>query len=86
MNSRFLYLIFCIVICATLMMCKTFPDLNIAVNVPYPDDNPTDTAKIALGKKLFFDTRLSIDNTVSCASCHKPGFCFYGWAQNGVLE
>lgn len=76
MNSRFLYLFFCIIICASFVMCKTLPDLNTAVNVPYPDDNPTDTAKIALGKKLFFDTRLSIDNTVSCASCHKPGFAF----------
>jgi len=76
MNSRFLYLIFCIVICASFVMCKTLPDLNTAVNVPYPDDNPTDTAKIALGKKLFFDTRLSLDNTISCASCHKPGFAF----------
>jgi len=76
MNSRFLYICFCIVISATFLMCKTLPDLNTSVNVPYPDDNPTDTAKIALGKKLFFDTRLSLDNTISCASCHKPGFAF----------
>ena len=34
------------------------------------------TAKANLGKQLFFDTRLSIDSTISCASCHdlKDGF------------
>ena len=30
----------------------------------------TDLAKVALGFALFHDTRLSVDNTVSCASCH----------------
>jgi len=32
--------------------------------------NPMSREKIALGKKLFFDTRLSRDKTLSCASCH----------------
>lgn len=32
--------------------------------------NPISKEKIALGKELFFDTRLSRDNTISCASCH----------------
>jgi cytochrome c peroxidase len=32
--------------------------------------------KAELGKLLFFDPLLSKDNTVSCASCHKPGFAF----------
>jgi len=31
---------------------------------------------IALGKKLFFDKRLSINNTISCASCHQVAFAF----------
>src|SRR5689334_17423498 len=31
---------------------------------------------IALGRKLFFDTRLSADGTVSCASCHQPEHAF----------
>lgn len=38
---------------------------------PYPADNPPSPAKIALGKDLFFDKRLSIDSSVSCASCHE---------------
>ena len=38
-----------------------------------PADNPTTKAKAFLGKQLFFDPRLSGDNTISCASCHIPG-------------
>jgi cytochrome c peroxidase len=34
-------------------------------------DNPMSKEKIALGKELFFDTRLSKDKTINCASCHK---------------
>ena len=37
-----------------------------------PDENPLTQAKIELGKQLYFDPRLSVDNTVSCASCHDP--------------
>lgn len=37
---------------------------------PLPLDVQLDKRKVELGKKLFFDTRLSKDNTVSCASCH----------------
>lgn len=39
---------------------------------PAPKDNPTTDEKVALGKQLFFDKRLSGDNTMSCASCHQP--------------
>nr|WP_289814890.1 cytochrome-c peroxidase [Paraburkholderia caribensis] len=35
-----------------------------------PDSLPTDTGKVALGRQLFNDVRLSADNTISCASCH----------------
>ncbi len=40
--------------------------------VPIPADNPATLAKIALGRKLFFDRRLSANNTMSCAICHIP--------------
>ena len=60
----------------SLWMCKSIPDLNQFVATPAPSDNPMDAAKIALGKALFFDTRLSLDNTINCASCHKPGLAF----------
>src|SRR5436190_7869698 len=38
--------------------------------VPFPADNPYTEKKRALGAALFFDTRLSVDNSRSCASCH----------------
>lgn len=40
--------------------------------LPIPADNPLTPAKIALGRKLFYDRRLSINNTFSCAMCHVP--------------
>jgi cytochrome c peroxidase len=44
--------------------------------VPIPSDNPPTAETIALGRKLFYDTRLSKDNSVSCASCHNPELAF----------
>ena len=41
-------------------------------SVPVPADNPLTRAKIELGRKLFFDRRLSINDTLSCATCHIP--------------
>jgi cytochrome c peroxidase len=43
-----------------------------AANVFIPADNPMTRAKIELGRQLYFDERLSSDNTISCASCHDP--------------
>ncbi len=41
-------------------------------NVQGLDENPLTKAKIELGRQLYFDTRLSSDGTVSCATCHDP--------------
>ena len=41
-------------------------------DVPVPDDNPPTAAKISLGRKLFFDERLSHSGELSCGSCHLP--------------
>jgi len=41
-------------------------------DVPLPDDAPITEEKAELGRKLFFDKRLSFNNTISCASCHIP--------------
>ncbi len=49
-------------------------------SVPFPPDNPQSALKILLGKQLYFDTRLSKDNTISCASCHNPAM---GWSDAG---
>ncbi|SMF94581.1 Cytochrome c peroxidase [Methylomagnum ishizawai] len=40
--------------------------------VPVPPDNPITPAKLELGRKLFYDRRLSLNNTFSCAMCHIP--------------
>lgn len=41
-----------------------------------PRNNPLTPQKIALGRSLYFDKRLSISGTVSCASCHDPALAF----------
>jgi len=41
-----------------------------------PSNNPLTEEGIALGKKLFFDKKLSSNNTLSCATCHKPQQAF----------
>ncbi len=43
---------------------------------PVPADNPMSEAKVALGRRLFFDTDLSGNRTQSCASCHRPELAF----------
>lgn len=37
-----------------------------------PDDSPLTPGRVALGRRLFFDTRLSGDESLSCATCHIP--------------
>ena len=47
------------------------PQLGLPA-VPIPADNPVSAKKIHLGRKLFYDRRLSLNNTFSCAMCHIP--------------
>lgn len=47
--------------------------------VPVPEDNPMTPEKIELGKMLYFDTRLSHDGKISCATCHDPKMA---WAEH----
>lgn len=51
-------------------------------NMRIPRDNPLTEAKIELGKQLYFDPRLSRDNTISCASCHDPQL---GWSNGAAF-
>jgi cytochrome c peroxidase len=44
--------------------------------ISFPPSNPYTFAKASLGRSLFFDTRLSGNGALSCASCHNPGFSF----------
>jgi cytochrome c peroxidase len=47
-----------------------FPEMII------PADNPTTVEGVALGRKLFYETLLSGNNTMSCASCHNQALAF----------
>jgi cytochrome c peroxidase len=59
-----------------LVRCKTGPAEISIIQIPTPADNPMSAEKIALGRALFFDKRLSIDESISCASCHMPELAF----------
>jgi len=41
-----------------------------------PDANPMSDIKVALGRRLFYDRRLSINGTLACASCHVQAMAF----------
>jgi cytochrome c peroxidase len=45
--------------------------LGLDAYMPVPENNPLTLEKIELGRKLFFDTRLSRTEAVSCSSCHE---------------
>jgi len=47
-----------------------FPQISVDVN------NPLTSEGIALGRLLFFETRLSGNNAISCSSCHRPELAF----------
>jgi len=56
---------------ADLLLTVRRPPLGLPP-VPVPEDNPLTKEKVALGRKLFYDRRLSLNNTFSCAMCHIP--------------
>lgn len=53
-----------------------FPEIN------FPKDNDFTPERWTLGKKLFYDVRLSVDSSISCAHCHDQSF---GFAHNQAL-
>ncbi|WP_267740234.1 cytochrome-c peroxidase, partial [Myroides injenensis] len=50
---------------------SNFPELTYQF-----DRNQLSSSRFELGKKLFYDTRLSEDNTISCSSCHIKEYAF----------
>jgi cytochrome c peroxidase len=52
------------------------PPLGLDLYMPVPEANPLTAAKVELGRKLFFDKRLSRDRTLACVSCHDPKLGF----------
>ena len=65
------------------VQAKRFPPLGMLPPVPVPRDNPMSDAKVALGKLLFFDPRLSGDVSTSCAACHDPKL---GWGTDQPIS
>jgi cytochrome c peroxidase len=69
-------------------------DEPLTVNVPLglqpltpkvvvPASNPITKGKYELGRQLYFDPRISLDGTVSCATCHNPS---KGWSDGGPVS
>jgi cytochrome c peroxidase len=54
----------------------TLTDYERTAKTPVPKKNPMTAEKIALGKALFFDPRLSGSGALSCATCHNPGLAW----------
>jgi cytochrome c peroxidase len=49
-----------------------------------PEDNPQTPEKVELGRRLFYDVRLSVTGTYSCATCHQPSRAFADDRMHGV--
>ena len=77
------------ILLALLIACTPAPsedlleELGQWPEMEYPSDNQPDAKKTALGEKLFFNPALSIDSSISCASCHKE---VYGLADNVAVS
>ncbi|MBI3048643.1 MAG: c-type cytochrome [Acidobacteria bacterium] len=61
---------------AILLLAAVVIPLGLDLYMPVPENNPLTDDKIALGRRLFFDPRLSRNATLSCASCHRPDRSF----------
>src|ERR1051325_10747291 len=59
------------------------PDAGALGEMATPADNPVTPEKVELGKKLFFDTRLSKTGKMSCETCHHPD---KGWTDGEVVS
>jgi cytochrome c peroxidase len=65
----------------------TVYDWNLPAGFPtpvVPADNPMSAAKVALGRRLFYDKRLSKNGTQSCASCHQQKLAFSDGRANSI--
>ncbi len=81
------YLLVSFVVIVVILSCKkdkvmyepTPYELEIPSHFPQmiiPEDNPMTVEGVELGRKLFYEKKLSGDNTISCAACHAPASAF----------
>src|SRR5690606_19083460 len=61
-----------------------FPVINGLPPMEVPTDNPVTVQGVRLGRFLFYDKMLSIDNTVACGSCHQQDKAFTDGQTTGV--
>lgn len=52
---------------------RYFKSYTRPTQIPFPEGNKYSDHRYELGRKLFFDPRLSGSNKISCATCHQPG-------------
>lgn len=62
---------------------ENFKEWILPAEPPHPADNKPTAERVALGKMLFFDPRLSRDRTMACVSCHSPMF---GWSDGVAVS
>jgi len=77
MNNRLIA--YAIVLATWLTGCQSDRDVELPSYFPsilHPADNTPTEARITLGRYLFYEPRLSIDSSLSCASCHLQSLAF----------
>ncbi len=80
-SQKILRLALAVVTLAAAIPASAKEDLSnwVLPPVPIPKDNPQTPAKVALGKQLAFDLRLSKNESMNCTSCHLPFSGGAGW-------
>lgn len=80
---RNLYLVLVSLIALAIGLEKVLIDDTYILTIPkgfpepyIPEDNKLTQSRVTLGKRLFFDVRLSRNNSLACVSCHNPKFAF----------
>lgn len=59
-----------------ILLCSCESPEDLTKEYPFPSDNQPSAEKIELGRALFFDKRLSLDESIACADCHNPAYAF----------
>lgn len=65
------------------LVAEGVPPLATLPPPPIPADNPMTPEKVELGKKLFWEGRLSGNGSMACAMCHQPDL---GWGTGGPIS
>ena len=85
MSRRSLFALTCLPLLASAAACQATwaqatstraTPLGLDAYYPVPLSNPMSPGGVALGKRLFFDSQVSVDSTRSCASCHQSAHAF----------